>query len=343
MKNKLTPIRLYWGENYAPKPPAAVRDIEAAVNMVKPIMHLYPGEWQEKAITAIAEAYNFPESTIFLGNGIEGLLVQIFQSFITSGDTVVTLYPTFGAYEHNATVRGGIMIKIPVGLTTVVTASDILSQVEKTTKLIAIASPNTQTGFYHVSLDQLEEVVKTFTGIVIIDECYFGIGTQTANSFISKYHNVIVLHSASKSWGLAGIRTAFMFADPHIIENLKKHTLHLAPDPLPMVSYAVLVAALKHRNTLEQAFVKFKQAFSKRLKAIPGLTVYPSHSTFIPVLLPHHISIEDFISKMAKKHILLKDTSDLGYVLLGIPPKTQWGYVVGIIAKFASPRLTRQG
>lgn len=51
-------IRLYWGENYAPKPKAVTHKIAAIFSQVYRDLHLYPGSWQDKTIAAISQEYH---------------------------------------------------------------------------------------------------------------------------------------------------------------------------------------------------------------------------------------------------------------------------------------------
>src|SRR3989338_8486754 len=146
------PIRLYWGENYAPKPPAAKRALGRAFKQALDTAHLYPGELLTETVEALAKIYGVTDNQIFIGAGIEGILKEIFPVFLSPGDSIITLSPTFSVYEHNANALGVSVVHIPVNFNTQIMAKEILAIVTQQTKLIVIASPNPQTGIYHIDI-----------------------------------------------------------------------------------------------------------------------------------------------------------------------------------------------
>lgn len=322
------PIRLYWGENYAPKAPVVQRALGRAFSMAQKISHLYPGELQEQTKQALASAYHIHANQILIGAGIEGILKDCFKMWVGPGDSVLTIAPTFGGYEHNAVACGASVITIPVSLSTKLTAQEVLSVITPKTKLLIFASPNTSTGAYHLAIEDYKEMLPRFPGLVVVDECYYHIGKKTVLPLLKKYDNLLVLRSASKSWGLAGVRVGFAFGSSVLIDQLNKQTIMLAPDPLPGISYKALQAILPYRQMTADAYVAFRNTFAQRLVSISHFIVYPSDTTFIPVAVPHPEKLPIFLAQMAAQGVLLKDTAQLGYLLIGVPPKDAWGYVL---------------
>lgn len=327
------PIRLYWGENYALKPQTVVFAIKKALAESVKTINLYPGNLQDAVIKNFANIYHVPVKSIILGTGIEGLLVNIFWVFVKAGDEIITLSPTFSAYEHNAKSRGAGVVTITVGLETKVTAEEVLAKVTGRTKLICIASPNTTTGIYHISKKDIIKILKKFKGLVIIDECYFGIGKKTVINLMHKFDNLLGLRSASKNWGLAGIRLGFGIGSTKIIDKLEKHTIALAPDSLPTATYLVMLAVLPYHHELESAYKKFQKEFVAQLKKIPGIKVYETESTYIPVEVKNAIPLLTVISRMKSYGFELKDTSDLDYLLFTVPPKKYWDAAISCFKK----------
>ncbi len=330
MKNNtpLYPIRLYWGENYAPNPPVVQKALKQAFQEALETIHWYPADPMTKLKKMIAKSYHLSCDQITVGNGIEGLLIPLFHAFVHPGDDVLVLEPTFSAYSANAHTVGANVISIPVDLTTTLTATDMLAKMTKKTAMVCLASPNTSTGTCHLSTKEIEKLAKQFHGSIVIDECYFGIGKQTAVTLLKKYKNIIILQSASKVYGLAGLRVGWLMGSKLSVNAIEAQSIHLATDPVSTASILGLCAIWPYRTLLAKNYVAFQKQFVKQLKHIAGFNVYPTHTTFIPVVLDKNVSVK-FIQTMAKKyHIMLKDTSALGYLLLGIPPKKDWKYVI---------------
>ncbi len=327
-------IRLYWGENYAPKPPVVQKALKQAFQDALDTVHWYPSDPMVKLKHMIAKSYHVSCDQIAIGNGIEGLLIPVFHAFVHPQDDVLVLDPTFGAYVANAKTVGAQSISISVGLTTKLTAVDILAKVTKKTTMMCFASPNTSTGSYHLSVAEIEKLVKKFSGIIVVDECYFGIGKQTVVPLLKKYKNIIVLQSASKVYGLAGLRIGWAMGSGQYINQIKAKSIDLASDPVPTASILGLCAIWPYRTFLSRKYVTFQKQFLKKLQKISFFMVYPTHTTFIPVVLDKKVSVKKFIQTMEEKyHIMLKDTSNLGYLLIGVPLKKDWSYVLSCFRK----------
>lgn len=193
------PLRLFWGENYAPKPKIVQQAIAQGYNKAKKLTHLYPGGVQDEMKQALAKKYLVEPTSIILGNGIEGLLTIVCSAYIKPKDRVITFWPTFSAYKLMTEVHGGALVSVPVGVGSKLIADDVLSKVTKNTKLICLAWPNTTTGCYHLDPEQIQKILSLYKGLVVIDECYFGIGKKTTVPLLKKYDNLLILRSTSKS------------------------------------------------------------------------------------------------------------------------------------------------
>ncbi len=333
MKKPTEPLRLFWGENHALKPKIVQKVIIHALHESEKVIHLYPADLYYETQKLLSKKYQLSPNSILLQNGIESLLVAIFRAFIAEGDEVITLLPTFTHYEYNVTLLRGTITPIPVKLHYFLDAQDILNKVTNKTKVICLAFPNTTTGLYHVTSAGVKKILDNFSGLVVIDECYFGLGTETVLPLVKKYSNLVVLRGASKSWGLAGIRVGFAFANPEVIKKINTHSVHLANDPIAASSLLVLNSILPHSKILEENFIMFKEAFIKKLRTINNIQVHPSASTFIPITLNSKISLKNIVKALERHDILIKDTSGFGFLLLGIPPREYWEYMFDVIEK----------
>ena len=88
----------------------------------------------------------------------------------------------------------------------------ILAAIDEHTKLLFICSPNNPTGNNFNRLD-IEMLLNNFRGIVLIDEAYINFSRQKPFlQELTEYENLIVMHTLSKAWGLAGLRLGLGFA-----------------------------------------------------------------------------------------------------------------------------------
>lgn len=151
-------LRLYWGENYYPKPEKVQLAIKQASKKAIGLLHLYPGKWQQKLKSALAQEYEVDTSQLLLENGIEGLIHLIIRIFMKKGDKVAMLLPTFPVCQIACDTYGINTVQIPVQIGQVFTATSLFSIIKKTS-LFYLAYPNNPTGHYILYLKDLEKLL----------------------------------------------------------------------------------------------------------------------------------------------------------------------------------------
>ena len=84
--------------------------------------------------------------------------------------------------------------------------SKILKNINKKTKLIILANPNSPTGtiIEQKNLLNITKKASSMNAFVLIDECYYGFYKETFAKKIHKFKNLIISRSLSKAYGLAG-------------------------------------------------------------------------------------------------------------------------------------------
>jgi histidinol-phosphate aminotransferase len=98
----------------------------------------------------------------------------------------------------------------------------LLAATDEHTKVIWLCSPNNPTGN---ALDRkaIENVLTSFTGIVVIDEAYSDFNDlRPFRLDLDTYPNLVVLNTFSKLWASAAIRLGMAFASTDIIGLMNK-------------------------------------------------------------------------------------------------------------------------
>ena len=66
-------------------------------------------------------------------------------------------------------------------------------------------------------------LLDNFKGLIVVDEAYIDFSSEISLlTQLDNYPNLIVLHTFSKAWGMAGIRLGMAFASREIIDVLNK-------------------------------------------------------------------------------------------------------------------------
>ena len=197
--------------------------LDANENPYNQPFNRYPDPLQHEVKTLVAKIKGVREEQIFLGNGSDEAIDLCYRCFTQPGiDNVVAIEPTYGMYRVCADINDVEYRTVNLDDHFQMSAKEMLAATDKYTKLIWICSPNNPTGNL-IDRDEIEQVLKGFPGIVIIDEAYSDFsGQPTFREVLGQYPNLIVLNTMSKAWGCAAIRLGMAFAAKEIISIFNK-------------------------------------------------------------------------------------------------------------------------
>ena len=183
----------------------------------------YPDPLQRNVKERLASLKNVDPQQIFLGNGSDeaiDLLIRIFCE--PHRDSVLITEPTYGMYSVCAEVNAVNIQSVLLSPEFDLDLDACAKTFDATTKMLFLCNPNNPTGNL-LSRKKIEEVLKRFYGIVVIDEAY--IDFASSKSFVDdldQYSNLVVLQTFSKAWGLAGLRLGVAYASKEIISLMNK-------------------------------------------------------------------------------------------------------------------------
>lgn len=325
------PIRLFWGENYAEKPEVVKTAIDKAVQETILKIHLYPGSLYQDAINLIAKSLGVEENQVILGHGIEGLIHITTSTFLDLNKVGAMFHPSFFVFENN--LQRYKHVYYPVHYDKKVTVEDLLNNIRKT-DLFFLASPNTATGNYLLSRDEIEKLLNNYSGLLVVDECYYGIGNQTVIDLIKRHDNLLIYRGVTKVMGMGSLRLGFAISQKYNIDRLKYHLTDIELDPINSFSLQIFKATFLFYDLLAtntKAF--FNDFYLFMRKKFPGNKIVKTVTTF------YFMDIRDsgkqaceVINLMNKSGFLmssseLKDNSTINFpefIQLTPPPKEYW-------------------
>ena len=169
--------------------------------------------------------------------------------------------------------------------------------------IIISSNPNAETGMF-ISIKQIEDFLKNYEGIYVIDESYINFAGESAINLINNYHNLIIIRSIAHSHSISGLNINFIISNKQNIENISKLRQKYG---INKISETIAIAALKDKET------SYKNIFNivlerNRLESIlskEGFIVIPSRANFL--LIKHVNKDSDFIyEELVKKNIFVK-------------------------------------
>lgn len=183
----------------------------------------YPDPLQQKLKIRLQDIKGISADQIFLGNGSDEVLDLIIRAFCEPGmDNIITLPPTYGMYGVLASINNVENRKVVLTSNFEIRVEEVLKTVDQNSKIIFLCSPNNPTG-NSFSIDSIKAILDGFRGIVVVDEAYIDFsGKESWLSKIESNANLVVTHTLSKAFGMAGIRLGMAFASKEIISVLNK-------------------------------------------------------------------------------------------------------------------------
>jgi histidinol-phosphate aminotransferase len=290
-------IKLNTNENPFPPSKAVLEAIKAAAN---DSLKRYP----DPAARSMREAYGAsrgidPEN-IFVGNGSDEIFTLIFRGFIEPDGTAAFAYPSYALYSTLAQMNGVKCDTVPLNKDFSYNLGLFL---KKKYDLVIIANPNNPTGTY-CEVDAIRAFLQKFRGLLVVDEAYVDFYGGSAAPLVDEFNNVIVTHSMSKSYSLAGLRIGFAVAPADIIRGLMKIKDSYNVD---MLAAAGAIAALKDKRGFSyniEMVVSNKEYLEESLTAL-GFEIVPSRANFLFVRHPG-VSSSDLYERLKERKILIR-------------------------------------
>ncbi len=183
----------------------------------------YPDPLQLKVKEQIKKIKGISKKNIFLGNGSDEAIDLVYRIFCEpKEDNVIAIAPTYGMYGVCADINNVQYKSIELDDNFQFSADTLLAKVNEKTRVIWLCSPNNPTG-NALNGSEIEKLLKSFNGIVVVDEAYIDFSSQPSwTKRLKEFPNLIVLQTLSKAWASAGIRLGMAFASENIIALFNK-------------------------------------------------------------------------------------------------------------------------
>ena len=240
----------------------------------------YPLGRIEKLIQGLSKYLKVPSSMIGVGNGSDQILDLILANYASKKTKILTSDPTFGFFEERCKLYGIPSIKIPFTKNMTLESKSFYSKF-KNADIFYLDSPNNPTGF-QFSKKELQELVKKFPGLVIIDEAYGEFADFSIVNLVNQQNNLIVVKTFSKAFGLAGLRLGYFVSNKKFADVFSR----IIQYPYPLNSLAIeagILALQKSKYMLDVAnqIKSERQRIIDNLKKTQTFEVFNSKANFV--------------------------------------------------------------
>ncbi|UKM63989.1 histidinol-phosphate transaminase [Flavobacteriaceae bacterium GSB9] len=259
--------------------------LDANENPFESGVNRYPDPLQRSVKSLLAESKKISVQNILLGNGSDEVLDLIFRVFCEPNqDNIITLPPTYGMYGVLANINAVGVKEVQLDACFQPKVDAILNTVDAHSKVLFLCSPNNPTGNSFESAS-IEKIIKSFKGIVVIDEAYIDFSNEESwSSRLSEFPNLIVTQTLSKAYGMAGIRLGICYASEEIISVLNRIK---PPYNVNELTQLRAIERLSRPNDVKaevEHILKERGNLILALKSIAFVSkIYPSDANFVLV------------------------------------------------------------
>ena len=227
-------IRLNTNESPFPPSPKAIDYAHKAAET----LNYYPDPDCSQLAAKIARMFDLKPSNIVFGNGSDEILSFIFMGLCEHGAAFPDI--TYSFYKILAGLHGVKYLTLPLRDFRILTED--YTDLEGRT--VFLANPNAPTG---IALDtgELELIISSNPeSLIVIDEAYVDFGAKSAVRFISKYPNVIIVRTFSKSRSLAGARLGWCMTNDDLAKDIRTIKNAIAPYNVNAMTQAAALGSL---------------------------------------------------------------------------------------------------
>jgi histidinol-phosphate aminotransferase len=262
--------------------PEVVERLKAALDG----LNRYPDGACSELRALLAARLGVGEENLTFGNGSCELLMLLGQAFLGADRHVVFPHPSFVMYRSIALMHGAPFSAVPLR-DMEYDLEAMLAAVRKDTSLLIICNPNNPTGSY-IDPQSLRSFVRAVPEdtVVVLDEAYgefvVSPGREDTSRWVLEHPNLVILHTFSKIYGLAGLRLGYGIADRQVVEALDKIRQPFNVDSLAQVAAAESLRLPERVEERRRKVAAERERLAARLADL-GVRCRPSQANFLLV------------------------------------------------------------
>ena len=279
------------------------------------LLRQYPSGMGVNSMLA-ARYFGIRQEYVCVGNGAAELIKSLMENF--TGRLGVT-YPTFEEYP-NRLPKSSVEVFRPLNKDFSYTAGELISYFDdKDISALLLVNPDNPSGNF-ISRDGLELLAVWSAGKnirLVVDESFVDFSedgchnTLLDNSFLSRFPNICVMKSISKSYGVPGLRLGVLAsADTELISRMKKDVAIWNIN-----SFAEYYMQIFNKYEADyvkscESFRSERDIFFRELSEVDFIRVIPSQANYFLCEITGRFTAKQLTRELLSSfNILIKDCS----------------------------------
>ena len=333
-------LKLDWNESTQDPTPLVKEKIQLLLGDGH-FFNLYPATCNDELLLLLSKYTGMPIDNIQYFGSSDSLHEYISKLFISVGDPVVLIWPSYDNFRLTAEVNGAVVHYFnfePDFTFNECEFKDFISR--HNASLVYICNPNNPTGYLH-SPSFIESLLSEFPETMfLVDEAYFEFTNNktTCCYLVSKYENLLVSRTMSKAFGIANFRFGYLISSKKNIDYIS--TIR-NPKNITTFAQIAAMAVLEDVPYMERYVSEVKKTrefFVKELNKKGKIKCFDSEGNFVIMKFSSYDEKMNCFNFLSKRNIFVRniDQDPIVHDCLRITIGTfeQMSIVLGVLDEF---------
>ncbi len=302
-------LKLDWNEATIAPAPQVMERLKKLIDEGG-FLNLYPATNNGRIIELLAEYTGVSSEYLQYFASSDSLEEYISKLFITVGDPVLLLWPSYDNFRLTAQVAGAHMMFYEMNEECQFNPEGFEDKIDrKNPSLVYICNPNNPTGI-QLQPDYIEHLLTKYSQTMfLIDEAYWEFSGVTCQNLVMKYDNILIARTMSKAFALANIRFGYLISSK---ENIQFISSIRNPKNITTFAQEAVIGALENADYMREYVRQVRTArafFTKAINDISGdnFHAYDSQGNFVMVKCCDQLTKQEIMAYLQRNNIFIRD------------------------------------
>lgn len=327
-------------------PYGASPKVLAAIADAVPKVPLYPDPFCNDLRAALSRRLDVAPERFAFGNGSDDLIAVAVETFLSPGDEVLTLSPSYGLHVIFSQSFGARVRMVPLRQDYSFDVPGFLAALTPRTRMIMFSNPSNPVGA-SMTADDLCRLLDAIpaTTILVFDEAYFDYGAidSAYPPFLKMLESSripwLVLRTFSKAYSLAGLRVGYAVASHPELVNLMDRVR--GPFNVNRLAQVAAIAALEDPEFVQDCLRKTTAERSRVARRLEEMSYQPAPSLANFLFFHAREDASELARRLLPLGVIVKPWREPGFtghvrVSIGLPKHND--QFLSALAQVAQPK-----
>lgn len=318
----------------------------AAIAEAVPKVSLYPDPFCNDLRAVLSQRLDVAPGRFGFGNGSDDLIAVAVESFLSPGDEVLTLSPSYGLHVIFSQSFGARVRMVPLRQDYSFDVPSFISAMTPPTRMIMFSNPSNPVGA-SMTEDDLCRLLDAIpdTTILVFDEAYFDYGAvdPAYPPFLKMLESSrvpwLVLRTLSKAYGLAGLRVGYAIASHPELINLMDRVR--GPFNVNRLAQVAAIATLEDTAFVQDCLRKTTEERSRVARRLEEMGYQPAPSLANFLFFHAREDASELARRLLPRGVIVKPWREPGFtehvrVSIGLPKHND--QFLAALAQVAQPK-----